>query len=103
MKIKIKVNLLKLKLIYFFKQEHLKKKGVGVRKVVFLVNQVALAKQQFDSCREYMESDWPIQLISGDTQDTNKVPVKDLLDRYNLSNSASENLQVTITQNLFRF
>ncbi|XP_041368222.1 antiviral innate immune response receptor RIG-I-like isoform X2 [Gigantopelta aegis] len=62
-------------------QEHLKKRGVGVRKIIFLVNQVALAKQQFDSCKEYMNADWPLQLVSGDTQDTNKVPLKDLLDR----------------------
>ncbi|KAK7476574.1 hypothetical protein BaRGS_00032192, partial [Batillaria attramentaria] len=55
--------------------------GKVVRKVVFLVNQVALAAQQYKQCEKYLKP-FRCQLVSGDQNNATKVPLPHLLMRY---------------------
>ena len=59
-------------------QSHVQQSGRGVRKVVFLVNQVALAEQQFNQCAKYL-ADFRCKKITGNIGDTEKVPLRRLL------------------------
>ena len=59
-------------------QHHLEQRGRGMRKVVFLVNQVALAEQQFDQCVKYLR-DFRCKKITGNSGDTEKVPLRHIL------------------------
>ena len=64
-------------------QNHLEQRGTGVRKVVFLVNQLALAQQQYEECAKYL-SDFRVKLVTGSAggaTPTEKVPLKHLLMR----------------------
>ncbi|XP_076460838.1 ATP-dependent RNA helicase DHX58-like isoform X2 [Babylonia areolata] len=63
-------------------QNHLEQERAGVRKVVFLVNQVALAQQQYKACRKFL-TDWRAKLVIGNAgaEATEKVPFKHLLMR----------------------
>ncbi|KAL8604967.1 hypothetical protein ACOMHN_028595 [Nucella lapillus] len=63
-------------------QSHLQQKGAGVRKVVFLVNQVALAQQQYEACLVYL-TPLRVKLVTGNAgvAATEKVPFKHLLMR----------------------
>lgn len=58
--------------------EHLQQSGQGVRKTVFLVNQVALAEQQYNQCRKHLPG-FRCKCVTGSTGDTEKVPLKHLL------------------------
>nr|KAG5687676.1 hypothetical protein BaRGS_027568 [Batillaria attramentaria] len=62
------------------KWNHLERRGKGVRKVVFLVNQVALAAQQYKQCEKYLKP-FRCQLVSGDLNNATKVPLPHLLMR----------------------
>ncbi|PVD29708.1 hypothetical protein C0Q70_08964 [Pomacea canaliculata] len=59
---------------------HLEQQTLGVRKIVFLVNQVALADQQYKSCKKYL-SPYRCHLLSSDNLDATKVPINELLLR----------------------
>lgn len=62
-------------------QNHLQQKeGASVRKVVFLVDKVALADQQHKKCDEYLK---PLRckLVSGDMNDSDKVPLSYLIEK----------------------
>ena len=72
---------------FSFGQNHLEQQGTGVRKVVFLVNQLALAQQQYEECAKYL-SDFRIKLVTGTAGGataTEKVPLKHLLMRWRLA------------------
>ncbi|KAL5021809.1 hypothetical protein ScPMuIL_000964 [Solemya velum] len=59
-------------------QDHLQNPPIRrISKVIFLVNQVALADQQAKLCKRYL--DYRIQAISGDSQRNEKVSFNDLL------------------------
>ncbi|XP_050399101.1 antiviral innate immune response receptor RIG-I isoform X2 [Patella vulgata] len=58
-------------------KEHLSKK-FGIKKVAFLVNQVALAEQQFNLCKQYLNC--RTERLTGDTQNNDKIPLGELLD-----------------------
>ncbi|XP_050399093.2 interferon-induced helicase C domain-containing protein 1 [Patella vulgata] len=58
-------------------KQHLSKKS-GIKKVAFLVNQVALAEQQFNLCKQYLNC--RTERLTGDTQNNDKIPLGELLN-----------------------
>ena len=68
-------------LFFFVNQEHIRKKqGHSVPKVIFLVNQVALAKQQGDECSKQLKR-YSSKVISGETQRGRNEYLKDFIDK----------------------
>ena len=61
-----------------------KTKGRGVAKVIFLVNQVALANQQAVACESQLKK-YKTKVISGDTQRSKGECLKDFIDKYDFS------------------
>ncbi|KAL3863078.1 hypothetical protein ACJMK2_004855 [Sinanodonta woodiana] len=65
-------------------QEHItRKRGREIPKVIFLVNQVALANQQGDACKKHLTT-YNTQVISGEVQRNMKVSLKDFIDKRNI-------------------
>ena len=56
-------------------------RGRGVAKVIFLVNQVALANQQAVACESQLKK-YTTKVISGDTQRSKGECLKDFVDKY---------------------
>lgn len=58
-----------------------KMEGHGIAKVLFLVNQVALANQQGSECRTLLKK-YSSHTITGDTQRSKNEYLKDFIDMY---------------------
>ena len=58
-----------------------KVRGQAVAKVIFLVNQVALANQQAEACMAHLKK-YSTKVISGDTQRAKGECLKDFVDKY---------------------
>lgn len=62
-------------------QEHMRRmKGRGIAKVIFLVNQVALANQQAEACSSQLKM-FQTKVVSGDTQRSKGECLKDFIDK----------------------
>ena len=55
-------------------------KGRSIAKVIFLVNQVALANQQAEACQLHLKK-YTTKVISGDTQRSRGECLKDFVDK----------------------
>ncbi|KAK3611677.1 hypothetical protein CHS0354_012047 [Potamilus streckersoni] len=62
-------------------QKHMElKRGREISKIIFLVNQVALANQQGEACKKHLPS-YQTQVISGEAQRNQKGSLKDFIDK----------------------